>query len=50
MREWLLRGDELGDLFEFDDVGPVGDDPVAAPVLSGHCLGEVLVHLNGVEV
>ena len=48
--ERLLGGDELGDLFEFDEVWPVGDDPVAALVLGGHRGGEVLVHLGGVEV
>ena len=46
----LVLGDELGDLFEFDDVGPVGDDPVAALVLSAGCRGQEVVHLVGVEL
>ena len=48
--ERLLAGDELGDLFEFDEVGPVGDDPVAPGVLDGHGGAEVVVHLGGVEL
>ena len=47
--ESLLGGDDSGDLFEFDDVGPVGDDPVASCVLDGHGGGEVFVDLGGVE-
>jgi hypothetical protein len=47
--EWLLFGDEGGDLFEFDEVGPVGEDPVAPLVLDGHGGRQVLVHLGGVE-
>jgi len=45
----LLRGDDLSDLFEFDDVGPVGDDPVAPCVLGGRRGGEVFVDLGRVE-
>jgi hypothetical protein len=41
----LLAGDQLGDLFEFDDVGTVGDDPVASAVLCARGRREVLVHL-----
>ena len=37
---WLSRY-QYGDLFEFDDVGPVGDDPIAASV-SGAGGGEEL--------
>ena len=48
--EWRLGGDEGVDLFELDDVGPVGDDPVAPGVLGAGGGEEVVVHLGGVEV
>ncbi len=47
--EWLLLGDQGGDLFEFDEVGPVGEDPLSPLVLHGHRGRQVLVHLGGVE-
>lgn len=49
MRRGFVSGDDLCDLFEFDDVWPVGDDPVALRVLFAHRGGEVVVHLGGVE-
>ena len=32
--KWLLLGDEGGDLFEFDEVGPVREDPLSPLVLA----------------
>ena len=46
VRLGLFGGDELSDLFEFDDVGPVADNPVASCVLGAHGSGEELVHLG----
>ena len=48
--ERLLLGDQGGDLFEFDEVWPVSDDPFAALALCGHRAAEVLVHLLSVEL
>ena len=41
-----MCGDEGVDLFELDDVGPVGDDPVAPGVLSVGGGGEVLMDVG----
>ncbi len=38
-----LGGDQCVELFEFDDVGPVGDDPVAPFLLGVDCGDEVVV-------
>ena len=43
------RGDQLVDLLEFDEVGPVGDDPLASVVLGGGGGEEVLVEFGRVD-
>ncbi len=45
-----LRGDERIELLEFDDVGPVGDDPVPPLVLCVDGGDEMLVDHRGADV
>ncbi len=48
--EGRLGGDQRVELFEFDNVGPVGDDPVPPLLLFADSCDEMLVNVCGVDV